>query len=261
LELENSEAFIRLISFDRGAKGALTLFHCPLIPVTGSSYVVMFPAMLMSRITTCINRLAVHRGVGYNSFSKEIEQYYLELIKQHYAREGVLVRTNIAYTCEGIDRDIDLVAYEVETKRLLAGMLKAFINPDTVEEVIRCNEQLAYGIEQARDAQKWLTSTPPDRRSELLGLPPGLPCETIQYAVLGNGFAGSDYLPLEASIPVADANYLLRPRLRGGSIIDSIAEYNAQLSAMAPAPNSAKLTSLTLGDITFHFPAYEVSPW
>jgi hypothetical protein len=254
---ETAEAFIRLISFDRNETAALTLFHCPLVPITGSSYMVMFSAMLMSRVTTCINRLAIHRGVGYNSISKQIEEYYLSLIKQHYGRDAVLVETNVPYTFEGIGRDVDVVVYERGSKRLLIGMLKAFINPDTVEEVVRANEQLAYGIEQAAEARKWLTTIPPDRRSGLLRLPPGLPCPTIECAVFGNGFAGSDYLPLDPTIPVVDVQYLLRPKFRGGSIFEAISQHDAQITAMTlPAANRAQMTSLTLGEVTFEFPAY-----
>ena len=149
LPRETAEAFIRLISFDRKGTGVLTLFHCLLVLVTGSSYVVMVSAMLMSRITTCINRLAIHGGAGYGSISKQIEEYYLGLIKQHYAREGVLVETNVPYTFQGVGRDIDIVVHESKSRRLLIGMLKAFVSPDSVEEVIRTNEQLADGIEQA----------------------------------------------------------------------------------------------------------------
>ena len=260
LARETAEAFIRLISFDREAKGALTLFHCPLVPVTGSSYVVMVSALLMSRVTTCINRLAIHRGAGYDSFSKQIEEYYLALIKQHYARDVVLVETNVHYTSENIGRDIDVVVYEYKAKRLLIGMLKAFIEPDAVEEVVRANEQLAYGIDQAVEARKWLTTIPAERRSGLLRLPSGLSCETIEYAVLGNGFAGSDYLPLDPTISVVDVKYLLRPKLRGGSIFEGIAQYNAQIATMTlQAVSRAQMTSLTLGDVTFEFPAYTLS--
>jgi hypothetical protein len=258
---ETAEAFIRLISFDRKETAALTLFHCPLVPVTGSSYVVMFSAMLMSRLTTCINRLAVHRGAGYDSISKQIEEYYLCLIKEHYERKAVLVETNVPYTFEGIGRDIDIVVYERGSKRLLIGMLKAFINPDTVEEVVRANEQLAYGIEQAAKARKWLTTIPPDRRSGLLRLRSALTCQTIECAVVGNGFAGSDYLPLDPTIPVVDVQYLLRLKFRGGSIFEAISQYDTQIAAMMalPVASSAQMTSVTLGDVTFEFPAYTLS--
>jgi hypothetical protein len=260
LARETAEAFIRLISFDRKGTGALTLFHCPLVPITGSSYMIMVSAMVMSSVTACINRLAIHRGTGYDAISKQIEEYYLDLIKQHYERDGVLVGTNVPYTSEGVGRDIDVVVYERESKRLLLGMLKAFVNPDSVEEVVRANEQLAYGIEQAAGARNWLATIPPERRSGLLRLPSGLSCETIECAVLGNGFAGSDYLPLDPTIPVVDTEYLLRPQFRGCSIFDSISQYTAQIAAMTlPTASRAQMASLTLGDVRFEFPAYTLS--
>ena len=98
------------------------------------------------------NRLAIHRGAGYDSINKQIEEYYFCLIKQHYEHEAVLVETNVPYTFEGIGRDIDVMVCERGSKRLLIGMLRAFINPDTVEQVVRANEQLPYGIEQAAEA-------------------------------------------------------------------------------------------------------------
>ena len=260
LARETAEAFIRLISFDTKGTAALTLFHCPLVPVTGSSYIVIVAGMLMSRVTTCINRIAIHRGVGYDAFSKQIEEYYLDLIKQHYAREGVFVETNVPYTFEGIRRDIDVVVYERESRRLLVGMLKAFVYPDSVEEVIRANEQLAYGIEQATEARRWLTTIPPERRGDLLNLPSGLSCETTEYAVFGNGFAGSDYLPLDPLILLVDVQYALRLTFRARSIFEAISQYNAQITAMTlPTTSRAQMTSLTLGDVRFEFPAYTLS--
>jgi hypothetical protein len=260
LQERTGEAFIRLISFDREGPGALTLFHCPLVPVTGSSYLVMASAMLMSRVTTCINRLAIHRGTGYDSFSKQIEEYYLGLVKRHYARDGVLVETGVPYTFGGVGRDIDIVVYDCGSRRLLIGMLKAFVSPDTVEEVIRANEQLAYGILQAREARAWLTSISPEHRSALLRLPSGLVCQTIECAVLGNDFAGSDYLPLEPDIPVVDVRHLLRPRFRGGSIFEAIGLYEAQIAeTTASEADRSQVVAVTLGEVRFEFPAYRPS--
>ena len=259
LTRETAEAFIRLISFDRSGTAALTVFHCLLVPVTGSSYAVMACAMIMGRITTCINRLAVHRGAGYDAISKQIEEYYLGLLKRHYERQGVLVETNVSYTSNGVGRDIDVVVYERESGRLLIGMLKAFISPDTVEEVVRANEQLAYGIEQAVEARNWLTAIPPDRRSGFLRLPTGLSCQTIECAVIGNDFAGSDYLPLDPSVPIVETHYLLRPQFRGGSIFEAIGRYNAQITAMALPGDRAEMASVVLGEMTFEFPGYTLS--
>jgi hypothetical protein len=255
---ETAESFIRLVSFDRKASAALSIFHCPLVPVTGSSYVVMAGAMLMSHVTTCINRLAVHRGQGYDSTSKEIETYYLGLLSDQYSTSDTLVRTNVPYTDhKGVPRDIDLLVYDRLARRVLIAMLKAFIHPDTVEEVVRANEQLAYGIEQAASAREWLTTLSPAKIPELLGLPPGLSVDVIAYAVLGNGFAGSDYLQLEPNIPVVDIQYILRPAFKGQSIFAAIKEYDDKLAVMtAPSATRAELASITLGDVTFEFPAY-----
>lgn len=121
LNRATAEAFIRLISFDRTASAALTIFHCPLIPVTGASYVVMILPMVLSRVTTCVNRLAIHRGVGFDAVSKQIEAYYLDLIKRHFETSDLKVVPTVPYTFEGVARDIDLIAYDSAAKASARG--------------------------------------------------------------------------------------------------------------------------------------------
>lgn len=256
LAREAAEEFISLISFDRSTAGALTLFHCPLVPVTSLSRIVVAPALTLANLTTCINRLAVHRGPGLDSMSKALEEYHLSLIKQNYEATDVVIRTNVPYTHHGISRDIDLALYENRTGRLHLGMLKGFVRPDSVEEVIRANEQLAYGIQQAVDVRDWINGIAPERRAVALGLPRECACQTIHCAVFGNGFAGSDYLSLDPGIPVVDSTYILLPRFRGRSLFDSISEYASRLAEFATLRASSHPEPVRLGNITFELPAF-----
>jgi len=255
LAREIAEEFIELITFDRATAGALTLFHCPLVPVTGSSRIVIAPALILANLTTCINRLAVHRGPGLDAMSKRLEEYYLALIKQNYEVPSVVIRANVPYTHRGIPRDIDLVLHDNSTGHLHLGMLKGFVRPDTVEEVIRANEQLEYGIQQAQDVREWIGGIAPDQRAAALGLPRECACQTIDYAVFGNGFAGSDYLTLDPGIPVVDGTYILLSRFRGKSLFDAVSEYTDQLAERTKSQDASGSEPVKLGAVTFELPA------
>ena len=259
LTADAAEGFIQLITFDRFdplSRGALSLFHCPLVPVTDSSLIVIAPGLMFSNLTTCVNRLAVHRGPGLNTISKKIEEYYLGLLKRQFETHDVHVRTTVPYTASGKRHDIDLVVYETQNGRVLLGMLKGFIYPDTVEEVIRANERLAEGIEQAREARAWFESQKLGSWESTLAIPSGLRCRSTHYVVMGNGFAGSEYLPFDLGIPVVDARYLLLERFCGRSIFEAINEYSDWLDKlMRGAAPSSKTGSVTLGNIAFEFPA------
>jgi hypothetical protein len=135
-----------------------------------------------------------------------------------------------------------------------------FISPDSVEEVIRTNEHLSDGIEQAIHARTWLQSISIEQRSSLLRLPPRLPIETIECVVIGNGFVGSDYLALDPSIPIVDVRYLLRPTYSCGSIFKAIGNYNELIKEMSkPRNDRFQTTSMTLGGVKFEFPAVTLS--
>lgn len=141
-------------------------------------------------------------------------------------------------------------------KRLLVGMLKAFIEPDTVEEVVRANEQLAYAIEQAANARRWLKTLSPNQLSQRVKLPSGVAIEKVDYVIFGNGFAGSDYLPFDPEIPVVDMRFVLSPKFGGGSIFDAIAEYTSEVAKITNISGGTQQTvSIRLGGVTFEFPA------
>jgi hypothetical protein len=255
-----AEEFVQLVTFDRCIPtSALTPFHCPLIPVTESSLIVMASGFLFGNLTTCLNRLAIQRGPGLDAFSKQIEEYHLTLLKQHYGTSTVAVKTNVPFTAGGVTRDIDIVAFEALTGRLLIGMLKAFVRPDSVEEVVRANEQLAYGIEQCQVARDWFLKAESHNRAAVLGLTAGSAIKTVECAVFGNGFAGSDYLPLSPDIPVVDTCYLLLPRFRGTSIFASIAQYGEQLASFMEPQSGSHVEPIRLGEITFEVPAFTLA--
>jgi hypothetical protein len=253
-----AERFVSLVTFDRHEEPrGLTLFHCPVVPVTASSLLAVPPGFIFGNPTTCIPRLAVYRGPGVDAYSKEIEAYLLSKLQKHFQAAGVTVETNIPYSGKGDSGDLDLVVYETAGNRLLIGQAKAFIMPDTVEEVLRANQALEKGLQQAERVQRWLACLPMRSWGQALKVPLHSTQPSVQFAVIGNGFAGSDYLPIPQDIPVVDASYLLLPRFAGQSIFDALHAYQRRLTEESQqATEDLGVRTIKLAGITIELPSW-----
>jgi len=75
LKLSEAERFVDLITFEINASSCLTLFHCPLVPLTTSSLAVIPSGFIFGNPNTCVQRLAVHRGLGLDHFADENQKY------------------------------------------------------------------------------------------------------------------------------------------------------------------------------------------
>lgn len=257
LSSAESERFVSLIQFDPNSPPCLSLFHCPLVPVTTSSVAVVLQGFIFGNPNTCIQRLAVHRGQGLDHFANENSKYFLERLKAHYDTNDVTIRTNRHYTGSKSSGDIDLIVFETKTKRLLIVEVKGFVHPDSTEEVIRANEKLQEGIEQIGLIKEWLEKLDRSSWGSRLGLS-SLPSQIdVEFAVIGNGFAGSDYLCIPDGISVVDAEYLLIPKFKQKSIFDTLHEYQRRLSEeIIKADRDRQFSQVELAGITFELPSW-----
>jgi len=256
LKPDEAKIFINLITFEVNDSPSLTLFHCPLVPLTTSSLAMVSSGFLFGNPNTCIQRLAVHRGKGYDNFANENSKYFLSKLKKHYNADDVVIRVNRHYTADGTGGDIDLIVFETKTNRLLIAEVKGFIHPDSTEEVIHANDKLQDGIEQIVKIKKWLERLDPTDWSTHLGLSPSSYPTSVEFAVIGNGFAGSDYLCIPNGISVVDAEYLLIPKFKQKSIFDTLHEYQKCLSEeIIKADRDRQFFQVELAGITFELPS------
>jgi hypothetical protein len=258
LSQREAERFIELITFDPD-DSRLTLFHCPVVQLTTKSAALCLAGLIFGNPSATIPRLTVLRGPGLGAFSKRVEADLLERIKKQFGSAKVTIQTNVSYT-HGDDRgDLDVVAYEQRTNDLLIAQVKAFITPDTVEEIIRANERLEEGLGQIARARNWISGFGPKDFGERLRIPiVGAP-RRIQYAVVGNGFAGSDYLPIGPDVPVVDARFLLLSRFRGGSVVETIQAYEGRLgTTMREVGHLEDYRELVLGPVRVEVPARQI---
>lgn len=202
----------------------------------------------------------VHRGPGLNACTKEVEAYLLGKLKSHFHADAVTISTNVQYSGRHDHGDIDLMIHEPTSNRLLIAMVKAFIFPDTVEEIVRANQALGEGIQQVERVRRWLDSLSlaswaAALKVTLRSVPP-----KVRFAVIGNSFAGSDYLPIPQDIAVVDGRYLLLSRFAGMSIFDAIDEHQKRLSEeSARAFEDLSFNSVSLADITIELPSWSIS--
>ncbi len=260
LSADEAERFVSLVAFERKGSSALTLFHCPLVPVTTTSVLAVSPGFIFGNPTACIPRLAVHRGPGLNAYAKAVEAHFLEKLRSHFHIDRVTINTNLPYSWQDDCGDIDFVLYEPTSNRLLVAMVKAFIIPDTVEEIVRANQALEEGIRQAERARRWLENLPFTSWANTLNIALCSTPPRVQFTVIGNGFAGSDYLPIPQDIAVVDGHYLLLSRFARKSIFDAVDAYQKRLAEESTqAVDDLSFNSVKLADITIEFPSWSIA--
>jgi hypothetical protein len=255
LSVDEAKSFLKVTTFERQKKSnPLTLLHCPIIKVTERSFVLIPWGFILGNPFVCMPRLAVHRGKGFDNFIDRTEEYLLQSLEAHFGSEEVTIKTRFPYKSKYDSGDIDLVVYEKATNRLLLAQVKAFIPPDTVEETIRANEKLGEGLRQAERMRSWWQGLSENDLGAALNLPLGARPQ-VSFAVFGNGFAGSDYLPIPDGIVLVNAYYLLMSQFAGKSVFDAITQFQQRIDEESVKAGSATgSTTLQLGNITFEIP-------
>lgn len=261
LSASEIEAFIRLTVFDiTGRQKRLTLFHCPLIPLDDSTFMILPPALFAANLNTVILRLGVLRSRDPDSFAKAYVAHLLDKLAAHFRQPDVEPRLNVSYNDAVDSGDIDLVIYESSTNRLLLAQVKAFVQPDSVEEVVRTNEQLVDGFAQAERVRQWYLRDP---EAAIRTLIPGRPisgCPCVCHALIGNGSVGSDPIRAGKDIATADIRFLLTSSFRGTSCIDAILAYEQELTRRAATfRGTLGRSEFTLADVEFSIPVWEES--
>ncbi len=250
--------FLELLTFNPGRPSGLTLFHCPIVALAESALLVIPAAVLLGNVEVTVPRLLVHRGPGLASYAKSVERHLLERLRVQFTSERVLVRTERAYTAGADHGDVDLIAYETDTNRLVVVMTKAFIPPDSTEEVIRANEALEAAIGQVLRVERWLGGLPAESWAGALDLPIRERPE-LRLAVCGDGFAGSDYLPIPPHVTVVSARLLLASEWRNTSPIDALDVLAQRLAAevrRAESPGRKVTRSFLVDDLRIDYPSF-----
>ena len=257
LAFHEAERFVNLVTFDRIGSRVLTLFHCPIIPLTTTSMIVVPPGLIFGNPRACIPRLAVFRGPRIDAFSRELEAYILEKLRSHYGADGVTINLRVPYSGKDDSGDLDLLVYESSRNRLLVAEVKAFIVPDTVDEVVRANHALDDGLNQVEKAKRFLNNLSFPKWEHALRMPFQATPPEVKFAVIGNSFAGSDYLAIPQDVSVVDGDYLMLPRFAGKSIFDAIADYQVRLSEEGSrALEGLSFNAIEVGGITIEVPSW-----
>lgn len=225
------------------------LMHCPLVPLTSTSMALLPSGFILGNPAVVIPRLAALRGSGLEAHSDAIEQHLLQRLAKQFMGEGVTVTTRTPYADAQDHGDIDLAIYESESRRVVLAQMKTFISPDTVDEVMRANSQLAQGLEQIQRVRAWCARHPDDWLRRVFKID-GVVTRRVQLAVLGNGFAGSDFLSVPDDVDLVDAHFLLRPGYQGASSIDAIDQFRERLRReVERAITRAEYTTLEIDDV------------
>ncbi len=226
------EGFVDLITLRPTSPPQLTLFHCPVVPLTQFDVQIVTPAVFGANISTTVMRLAVYRGGGLSKVSKSLETFFLGRLEQQFSLGQTLVRLGRQYSTAQDRGDIDIVVYEPLSKVLTLAQAKTFIYPDSVPEVFDANEDIENAISQVGRTFTWFSTAHHNERKAVLDLPELSEDSKVSFAVLANGFVGSDFLTHSQDILFGDIRYLMRPEFKGASFHEALRSFSSRLSEL-----------------------------
>jgi len=247
-----AEQYLRMVEYDPSGHPALSPFHCPVLALGKTSRLVMVPCLVWANPRVAIPRLAVHRGLGFDDFSARMETYLANLLKEHYTSDVASCWSCVPYKNGPDEGDIDLALLDRQDGTLFLAQLKAFVPPDSVSEVLSANEKLQEGVEQAVRVREWLTSDGGNGLRQRLGISQDMSALRVIHAVVGNGFAGSDYLHVPRDIVMLSVDFLLQPEYLGGCLRRAIDDYEQRIrEAMSGYVGDAQYDSVDFGGWSF----------
>jgi len=243
--------FTQLVSFS--PEDHLSLFHCPIVQLTTADWVIVHPALKRARLDTIVKRLAIFRGLGLNSVSNYLSRVMYERIRTHYGG-AVIFGFEKRFPGGG---DIDIVAYEPNRNCLTLAEVKCFINPDSVVEVMRANRDIVTAVDQIGNTKQWYENASLSERRTILSLPNLSESCKVNYAILGNGFVGSDFVEFPRHCLVADLRYLLRPCFAGRSFKSALESYTRELERQIIRVSSTMDSrEIVLAGVRINLPTY-----
>lgn len=242
--------FIEIITLSSD-DSRLSLFHCPVIPLTTADLCIVPPAVFLARLDATVRRLAIAKGPGVDAVSENLTQQFYHRLSEHYC-DGVQFR----YTRPHPGGDIDLVVFESDNNWLTLVEVKAFINPDTVPEVLSANRHLVTAIEQIQAIKEWYESATHSDRRNVLDLSELSEDVRVEYAILGNGFVGSDFVDFPRECLVSDMRFLLRPQFQRSSFRGALNEFRNELNRHLKNPIiQDEVQEIELAGVKIQFPA------
>jgi hypothetical protein len=252
----NVQRFVKLITFQPSQHRQLMLFHCPVIPLTQSVVQIVPWAVFGANITTTAMRLAAVRGPGLGSVSNNLEAFFLGCLQQHFAAGGNVIRFRREYSSAQDRGDIDFIVYEPSSNILTLVQAKMFINPDTVPEVFDANQDLEEAISQLDRVRSWFEAAQHSQRKAILDLPQLREDTRVFFAVLANGFVGSDFLVYPPDILFCDIRYLLRPEFQGASFYEALHSFtNRLVDLKSSVRRTVNVETRRVGEVEITFPA------
>jgi hypothetical protein len=248
--------FVDLITLPLAGRSQLTLFHCPVVPLTQFDVQVVPPAVFGANISTTVLRLAVLRGPGIGAVSKSLEAFLLGRLQQHFSAGGNVIRLGRKYSTPKDKGDIDLVVYEPSSNVLTLAQTKMFIYPDSVPEVFDANQDIEKAITQINRTRIWFNAARHEERKAVLDLPQLKEDAEVLFTVLGNGFVGSDFLNHPPNVLFGDIRYLLRPEFQGASFQASLQSFADRLANLKPrVKRTVGKETIRMGEVEITFPA------
>ncbi len=248
--------FLDLITFRSDDPPELTLFHCPVVPLTQFDVQIVPAAVFGANITTTVLRLAARRGPGLGAVSKGLEEFLLGRLQQQFSGGGNVTRLGRKYSGPEDQGDIDFVAYEPFSETLTLAQAKTFIYPNSVPEVFKANKDIEKAISQAERTRRWFSTVQHNERKAVLGLPELHEDPKVSFAVLANGFVGSDFLNYSQDILFGDIRYLMRPELQGAPFQAALRSFSRRLADFkSNIKRMVREEKINLGEIEITCPA------
>jgi hypothetical protein len=131
-----------------------------------------------------------------------------------------------------------------------------FIYPDSVPEVFDANQDIENAISQINRSRDWFNAAGHEKHKAVLDLPHLKEDVKVLFAVLANGFVGSDFLNHPPDVLSGDIRYLLRPEFRGASFQASLRSFVDRLAYLkSKVKRTVRNETIRTGEVEITFPA------
>ena len=235
------ESILSWITFNVATDRKFSLFHCPLIELNRSVYLILPHSFILGYPPTLFLRLLAHFDKSsYDAISTQMEKRKLSEIASHLHSQKTLEKKNFFIEFKGEKNEIDLIQYDKVENILNIAQAKMIIRPDSVAEVDNANQSISKGVEQLQFNKKLLEAGGIKALLKKLGFPDNMSEPNINYFLMPTSFTGSDFLNIPDWINVIPIDYCCLPSEKAKTLNQVCYDYKVLWSSLDKKAETSK---------------------
>ena len=233
MEREKVKKILSWITFNSNTPRKFTLFHCPIIDLNRSLFLVLPSTVMNSHPPTTFLRLLAHYDKkAFDSASTSMEKIHLEKIINHISGEKRILDSGMKFRVGKRETELDLVEFNPDQASLNIAQAKFFIRPDSISEVYSVNDTILKASEQIKKNKKDIEN------SDLLAkICSRLKIKqekvlNVDYFIVPTSFTGSDFLEINEGIKILPEEFCLMECHKDKSLNQIWKEYQKKWNSL-----------------------------